>query len=133
MNKKNIKQIRYILGGIVVLAGALWLLPTLFVKSGYLTVTDYTENGRSKDGNFINYIVEYEYDRDGTTDTGTYEVGLAEGVTPSIGEQDIMYYLTIWPYTADYGGAPSPVTPLIIIAVGGIIAFCPPLKFLKRK
>lgn len=133
MIKKHIKQIRYVLGGIVALAGALWLLPTLFVKTGYLTVIDFAENGVSEDGNFINYTVTYQYDRDGEKDTGTYEIGLAEGVTPTIGEQDIMYYSTIWPYTADYGGAPSPVPPLIVIAVGGLIAFCPPLKFLKRK
>lgn len=126
--KKNFKVILSIL---VCAVALIWLIPTVFVTSTVCEIKDY-ELVDSK-GTVDTYKITYAYSRNEQIKTGTYTAKYHQSFIPMVGEQEVCHYLTIPPYLVFKGDAPSPVPPLVLLAIGVLIYVGKRPKFLRKK
>ncbi|MBR5782664.1 MAG: hypothetical protein IKY33_00390 [Clostridia bacterium] len=126
--KKNLKSIIALAVCIVAL---LWLILTVFVQTTVSEIVSF-ELVESKTVEDI-YKITYAYQRDGQTLQGSYKTAYNKENIPLVGEQGVCHYLKFPPYSVSNGDAPTPVTPLVLLAIGAIIYVGKLPKFLKKK
>lgn len=126
------KKIKIILALVLLAAGILWLIPTVFVESTVLRTTGYTLTDDS-DPEYNIFTVEYTYPFGKEQRTGSFTQRLYKDVTPTVGAQDVCHYYTVPPYPVFLGDAASPVPPLVCILLGILLLFIKKPKFRKNK
>ena len=121
------QKIKIIISIAICVIGVLWLIPTVFVKSAILEITDYKliSEGTLED----EYEITFSYPKG----EGKYIQSYPKDWKPSVGGQDVCHYYTVPPFSVHTGDAPSPVTPLGCIALGILVPFIKKPKFLSKK
>lgn len=115
------KRSRWVVGLLLCVVGALWLVPTVFVKKTSGEIVAYTRVGG--DGRTDRYRVEYRFERDGKTQFASFMQTLDQGVLPQTGAQLVCRYYLFWPEGARVGDPKSPVPPLCLILLGLAVLF----------
>ncbi len=126
--RKNIKTIIAIALCVI---GVLWLIPTIFDKSTYLTITSF-ELAEEKHTTDV-YEIHFTYPKGDTVGEGSYKESYVEDWAPAVGGQEVCHYYTCPPFSVHRGDPPSPVPPLCLIAVGLILPYLKKPKFLKKQ
>ena len=126
-----LKKIKTILSILLCVVGVLWLLPTVFVETTQLEITDYklTQEGEMED----TYEISFTYPRGDETETGKYITSYPKGWEPSVGGQEVCHYYTLPPFSVQVGDAASPVPPLCCIALGLLLPLLKKPRFLAKK
>lgn len=125
------KHLKTILSVLICVVAAIWLIPTVFVKTTVCEIKSY-ELVDSK-GIIDTYKITYNYSRNNEIKTGTYAAKYHQNFIPMVGEQGVCHYHTFPPYLVFKGDAPSPVLPLVLFAVGVLIYVGKRPKFLRKK
>lgn len=108
-----------VIGVLLMIIGALWLIPTLAVRRTACRITDVTltdDSGQKTDV----YSVTYTYTRGGKEQTATYRQTCRKNVAPKI-EEGVCHYWTIPPYPVFRGDAKSPVPPIVCFVLGFLL------------
>ena len=126
-----VKKIKSFLSVLLCIAGVLWLIPTVFVETTQLEITDYT---LTKEGDIEDsYEISFTYPRGDEKRTGKYTENYPKGWEPSVGGQGVCHYYTVPPFSVRVGDAASPVPPLCCIALGLLLVLLKKPKFLSKK
>ena len=128
MNQKKLKRILAI---VMIIAGVIWLVPTIFVKTVIYRTTEYTVVSESDTRTTFRVAYTYPYG-DGER-TAYYTDTMAKNVYPLVGEQGVCHYHTFPPHAVFLGDAKSPVPPLVCIALGALVWVFKKPKWLKRR
>lgn len=129
MNKKKIKTIVAV---VLIVVGILWLIPTIFVTTVQMRVTDAVVADETN-VKYTGFTVTYTYQKNGQSKTGQYSVTLLKGEEPLIGEQGVCHYYNFPPYSVHLGTPKSPVPPLVTILLGIALLWIRSFKFYRKK
>lgn len=110
------KKIKTIVAVVLCSVGVLWLIPTVFVETTALEITEckLLREGETQD----RYEISFTYLRGTDSENGTYTEVYPKGWAPSEGGQEVCHYYTVPPFSVHIGDAPSPVPPLCCIVIG---------------
>ena len=125
------KRTKTVIAVILCVIALLWLVPSVFVKTTKCEFTGFELLASDENSNTYNIV--FSYQADGQTKMGSYPAVYGIDQQPIIGEQGVCHYHTFPPYMAFEGDPPTPVTPLLLFALGVLIYIGKKPKFLSKK
>ncbi len=124
------KKIKTIIAVTLCIIGVLWLIPTIFVETTVLEITDYQLVQQESTSD--TYEISFSYQRGDQVATGTYTRDYPKDWSPSLKGQEVCHYYTVPPFSVHTGDAPSPMPPLCCMVIGVLLPFLAIPKWLKN-